>query len=211
MPTAVGPPKSQRQAIGHPTLRGRRSDPRCHLIGTSLAIGLLGGVLFGHSDEQVTDEQAAGERATEGIELLQALAARGSAVAACGLGMCLMDGHGVDVDEEQAVSFCFQSAEAGYQHGQHALGCAFYLGTGVEADTSQAVRWFERAAAQGHPNAMFMLGEILLDGAATGAPGREVAYHWLMKAGELGHVGARARVRCGLLGMPFSPGFELLV
>ena len=109
---------------------------------------------------------------------------------------------GGDVDEAQAVEHYTRAAEQGYEHAQHALGCALYLGEGTAVDYRRAYEWYGRAASQGHPNAMFMLGEFLLEGIGVAAD-REAAFRWLFAAGERGHVGARARVRCELLGMPF--------
>mmetsp|Transcript_46263 Transcript_46263/g.76519 ORF Transcript_46263/g.76519 Transcript_46263/m.76519 type:complete len:298 (-) Transcript_46263:54-947(-) len=187
---------------------------QCSSLGALLGFGLLGGVLFGHqmvhdNDDNETstpDTDAASEmmyeQASEGFRLLRVLADAGSAEAACGVGMCLLYGHGgQEEDDAQALHYFTRSAEAGYEHAQHALGCAFYLGEGTSVDYAQAVLWFKRAAAQGHPNAMFLLGECLLEGIGV-SPDRAAAFQWFFAAGERGHVGARARVRTELLGMP---------
>ena len=197
------PPASRHGAEEIPSLRqqlercGGTNASRCHHLGTALATALLGGVLFGHS---ATEEPADAASAVEGASLLSELMHHGCAEAACALGMCFMDGLGVELDESEAVVCYRRSAEAGYVHGQHALGCAYYLGEGTAADQASAAYWFERAALQGHPNACFLLGECLLDEGCSAA--RANALPWFMAAAERGHVGARARIRCEWLGMP---------
>lgn len=186
---------------------------RCSNLGTLLGFGLLGGVLFGHNveEEDEGDSRTIEQQSSEGFRLLRLLADAGSAEAACGAAMCFMYGHGgQEEDDAQAIHYFTRSAEAGYGHAQHALGCAFYLGEGVPVDYTRAVLWFQHAAAQGHPNAMFLLGECLLEGTGV-KQDRAAAFQWFFAAGESGHVGARARVRTELLGMPHrhSSGMRL--
>ena len=211
-------PKGRPRRTEVPTLRrdfegcGGISHRRCEAIGVELAFALLGRVLFGHSeqDEQEEADEAAAADEIEGVCLLRDLANAGSPVAACGYAMCLADGHGeLNTDassssSSRAIDFYTFSAQAGYEHAQHALGCAYYLGEGTAVDERRAVEWFERAAAQGHPNAQFMLGECLLEGVGVEQADPAAAMQWFFRAGEQGHVGARARIRCTLLGMPFK-------
>ena len=206
-------PKQRPRRAEAPSLRrsfeecgGLDGGERCHALGTAYAFSLLGGVLFGHSEDEEdgepqTSEAEAEAQASEAVGLLRRLAAK-DVVAACGLAMCLMDGVGSAVDEAKAIEHYTRAAEQGYEHAQHALGCAYYLGEGAAVDYHRAYEWYGRAASQGHPNAMFMLGEFLLEGIGVAAD-REAAVRWFFAAGERGHVGARARILCELRGMPF--------
>ena len=189
---------------------GLLGDGPCHSKGSLLAFALLGGVLFGHAEPEDDDETPESEEmseahAAEGVNLLRLLADAGQAEeAACGFAMCLAEGHGgKEADEQAAIQYYAKSAAMGYPHAQHALGCAYYLGEGTDVDEARAVHFFSLAAEQGHPNAMYMLGECMLEGKGTPVA-REKAFGWLFAAGEAGHVGARARIRCSLLGMPFK-------
>ena len=168
-------PKQRPHRADVPSLRasfqdcgGVEAGARCHALGAALAFGLLGGVLFGHAlepeEESSTADAAVLEaEASEGASLLADLANGGSAEAACGYAMCLLEGTGVAEDGARGIAYLQMSADAGYQHAQHALGCAFYLGEGTAVDEQRAVHWLQCAAAQGHPNAMFLLGECLLE------------------------------------------------
>jgi hypothetical protein len=200
---------------------GEAAGSRCQAVKLRLAFALLGGVLFGHAgpdqegaddgvDNPETTEAALVDDASEGVQILHALADH-LPEAACGYAMCLMDGHGLGEaadDEAAAISYYTRAAEAGYVHAQHALAVALYLGEGTAVDEKRAVHWFERAAAQGHPNAQFMLGEMLLEGSGVPQADPMAAMRLFFAAGELGHVGARARVRCTLLGMPHRRPFR---
>jgi len=193
-----------------PTLRrelatcGDITDEKCYRVGTQLATCLLGGVLrdtMQTDDEQDASAPSSFQKKAEGVVLLQTVAARGYADAACALGVCYDSGLGVDADGEMALEYYRIAAEHGHKHGQNALGIAYYLGQGTPVDTRAAVEWFERAASQSHPGAMFMLGECLLDGLGVQAD-RDAAYRWFLAAGDLGHVSARERVRRDVLGLP---------
>ena len=160
---------------------------RCHALGTAYAFSLLGGVLFGHSESDEDGEQQTSEaEAGEAVALLRQLAAS-NAVAACGLAMCLMDGVGGDVDEAQAVEHYTRAAEQGYEHAQHALGCALYLGEGTAA---LRVRTSGTAGSlPGPPERHVHAGRVLLEGIGVAAAAGGL--RWLFAAGERGHVRAR--------------------
>ena len=189
---------------------GEVTDDKCHRIGAQLAICLLGGALSPSASpaaQPLADPKP--ESIQEGVMLLQTLSARGCADAACGLGLCYENGLGVEADVELAVEYFTIAAEHGHKHGQNALGCAYYLGEGTESvDAKIAVEWFERAATQSHAGAMFMLGECLLAGAGVELD-RDAAYRWFLAAGELGHVGARERVRRDVLAVPKRQGLKM--
>jgi hypothetical protein len=119
LPPSASWPRKQPRLSRVPSYRaalgacGGLDVPACHQVAFTLAAALLGGALFGHT-EHADECEPTEANEQEGLELLYALAARGSAEGACGLGFCLLDGPGgLERDERRASLLFEQAAHAG--------------------------------------------------------------------------------------------------
>lgn len=65
--------------------------------------------------------------------------------------------HGLFGDEDKAVEYLTQAAEAGNQYAQYALGKLYLAGEEVKQDVEAAHYWFTQSAAQGNSCAQFFL------------------------------------------------------
>ena len=167
----------------------------CHATAFSLSVALLGGALFGHGSND--DEQPSEQERAAGAQLMRDLAARGSLDGMCGWAYCCFDGEVTPQDVHLAVDLLKRAALLSHAQAAHELGVIFYTGEwrdeGVPEDAEQAVRWLREGAARGISGSMYLLGECLLSGQGV-SPDPVEAFAWLLRAGELGHRGARARV-----------------
>lgn len=92
-----------------------------------------------------------------------------------------------------AVEHLTTAANAGQKMGHHGLGYAALHGIGMKRDPQMAVDHFQLAAEQKVPEAMFNLGVIFDSGEHFERRPNE-AYHFLLKAADLGHLKARYMV-----------------
>ncbi len=63
-------------------------------------------------------------------------------------GLCLIYGHGVKKDPEQAVSWFRKSAEMGNADASSSLAVCYGEGVGVEKDLKKAAYWEQKAKEQ---------------------------------------------------------------
>ncbi|WP_315984079.1 hypothetical protein [Aliamphritea spongicola] len=75
-------------------------------------------------------------------------------------------GQGVEQDNQQAVRWYTQAAQAHHAKAQRSLGAMYEGGYGVKTNLQQAYAWYKRAAAQGLPDAQLRLGTLFLKAAA---------------------------------------------
>ena len=59
------------------------------------------------------------------------------------------NGRGVEQDDEEAVRWYRQAAEAGHPRGMYRLGRGYELGQGVPENRADAIQWYQRAADLG--------------------------------------------------------------
>jgi hypothetical protein len=112
------------------------------------------------------------------------------------LGVCLVEGVCVDVDEPGGVRLLERAAARGSAQACYELGTLQYNGMTdcVPEDEAAAFANFERAAAEGHAGALFMAADCLIEGTGVAVqPARAVPM--LLEAAEQGHRYARQRVR----------------
>ena len=69
------------------------------------------------------------------------------------VGLALMEGSGVDKDEQQAVHWYEHAAKHGHADAQCALGVCYEYGVGVAESLDWARIWYAKAAAQHSPQA----------------------------------------------------------
>ena len=119
---------------------------------------------------------------------LQGAASSGNLVAALNLGLCLLEGNGVERDERQAAQWLRRAAD-GIAMGQYWYGRVLVEGRGVGADAEAGRAWIARAAAVGMPEAEAALAEMMVTGRG-GVPDRATAVALFERAAGKGHVGA---------------------
>ncbi|MBQ6158686.1 MAG: sel1 repeat family protein [Thermoguttaceae bacterium] len=114
------------------------------------------------------------------------------------LGLCYLNGHGVEKDEAEGKKWIIHAADQGCAeavdwlrplaeredaHVKYILGKAHYTGEGAEQNDEEAVRWFRPAAEQGVPDAQFTLGVCYHDGRGVEKNLSDAA-KWFRLAGE---------------------------
>ena len=76
------------------------------------------------------------------------------------LGLCYLNGRGVEKDAEVAVSYFAQAAECWVREAQYELGNCYQHGFGIAQDKQLAREWYGKAAEQGHEKAKYALQEL---------------------------------------------------
>ena len=116
------------------------------------------------------------------------------AMVACGI--VLVEGLGVDANEQEGLAWLEQAAALGSSQACYELGTLYYTGIDavLEEDPALAFSWFERAAAQDHTAALYMVADCLVEGEGT-AKDVARAVPLFYEAAERGHRFARQRIR----------------
>ncbi len=70
------------------------------------------------------------------------------------LGICYLQGKGVNQDRGEAVNWFRKAAEQGDDEAAWNLGLCYAKGEGVEKDQSEACKWLRQAVLHGHREAM---------------------------------------------------------
>lgn len=114
------------------------------------------------------------------------------------LGLCYLNGHGVEKDEAEGKKWIIEAADEGCAeavdwlrplaeredaHVKYILGKAYYNGEGAEQNDEEAVRWFRPAAEQGSAYAQYILGACYHYGRGIEKDLSEAA-KWFRLAGE---------------------------
>jgi hypothetical protein len=107
---------------------------------------------------------AAAERVGPPASQWVAGAARGEAMALCGLGGCYLAGLGVPQSYERAAELYTQAAAKGHADAQTCLGVLYYEGKGVPQSYERAAERYTQAAAKGNAYAQTCLGALYRDG-----------------------------------------------
>ena len=126
-------------------------------------------------------------------------AMQGSADGRCLLGLCYLNGIGVEKDVKRTVQLCRLAAEADYRPAYYTMGELYEQGTGVKKDLQQAAQCYRWAAMSGLPMAQFAVGRCYEKGVGVEKDQAE-ADRWYSAAGEAGHLGAQVTMglRCEL-------------
>ena len=109
------------------------------------------------------------------------------------VGICYMNGKGVEQDKKEAAKWYRKAAEQGNADVQVMLGVCYANGDGVVQDKQEAVKWFRMAAEQGEARAQCNLGVCYERGDGVAQDEKE-AVKWYRKAAEQGD----ARAQCNL-------------
>lgn len=127
------------------------------------------------------------------VELFTSAADNGSAEALCKLGVCFLNGEGVEKNLKAAFDCFFEAANKGVVEAQNRLGVRYGRGEGVEKDEMEAVRWYKIAAEQGYDKAQFNLGFCYKNGSGV-EKDEKAAFEWYKKAAEQGDAKAQWRL-----------------
>lgn len=79
------------------------------------------------------------------------------------LGVCYMNGTGVNQDFAKGFELFKQAAERGHTEAMYDLGRNYEFGTGY-IEMEQAMEWYQKAAERGHEGAMRRLGWVCING-----------------------------------------------
>ena len=119
--------------------------------------------LFAEGMECVKQKDFAGA-----AEKFRAAAEPGFPPAQYNLGICFLNGNGVDKDPVQAVKWFALSAEKGYASAMVALASAYTQGTGgLPQSYTKAAEWLYKASAQGNAKAKEVLEKFRASGLAA--------------------------------------------
>ena len=119
------------------------------------------------------------------VALLEAGSLAGSPRGDHALGLRLMNGQGVPIDQERAFELFRRAAARGNVPAMYATGFALSEGMGTGVDEAAAVEWFRRAADHGSADAMFAMGNSYANGWGVGKR-MDLANRWYCKAAQAG-------------------------
>jgi TPR repeat protein len=109
------------------------------------------------------------------------------------LGMCYLEGNGVEKDTEYAVKLLHIPANKGSPIAQFNLGCLYSRGQGVLKNDRMAVSWYIKAANQGHKEAQICYAMALYRGEGTFKDFAHAA-RLFEEAGKMGHPQAQYNI-----------------
>jgi localization factor PodJL len=119
------------------------------------------------------------------LDKLKALANSGNANAELLLGLGLLDGDGLAVNEAEAAKWLERAANQNVALAAYRLGTLYERGHGVPADPRRAAQWYATAATAGNYKAMHNLAVAYANGAGV-KKDLVVAAQWFMRAANLG-------------------------
>lgn len=119
-------------------------------------------------------------------------AERGFSAAQFYLGLCYLNGYGVDVNFREAFSWlklAAENADMPWIEAFTPLAYCYYGGLGVTKNLSEALRWYRKGADSGNVEAQYCLG-LAYDNGEGVMQDYEEAAKWYLLAAEKGHMGA---------------------
>jgi localization factor PodJL len=122
---------------------------------------------------------------TSSLDHLNALANTGNEKAELLLGLKLLDGDGVSVNEAEAAKWLERAGKQNNPIAAYRLGTLYERGHGVPADSSKAAHWYEIAARGGNRKAMHNLAVAYAGGSGV-QKDLVVAAQWFTRAANLG-------------------------
>lgn len=111
-------------------------------------------------DEEVDPEEILVQR----FEALLAKASAGDAEAQSGVGVCYINGEGVERDYEMAMQWFQKAAKQQNSSAEYYIGFMYGEGLGLKRDYVAALEWYEKSAAQNDPKGFFGIGSLYYRG-----------------------------------------------
>lgn len=137
----------------------------------------------------------------EAARVMKIAADKGNVLAQCDYGVYLINGDGVEKDEEEAFEYWKKSAESEFPPAMHKLGVCYFKGIcGAEQDNQKAFDYFTKAAEGGVKDSMFNLAFFYQEGICVAADIKK-SLEWLQKAAE-----AKQPTACYSMGMHYLMG-----
>lgn len=122
------------------------------------------------------------------------LAQSGYSEAQYALGLCYVEGKGVEQSPVNAFNWFNKAAHNEYFAEAHfVLGLCYYSGYGIDENKEKAVEWFRNASQQEYADAQYALGTCYLDGEGV-AQSDIWAAIWFEKAANNGLVEAQLAI-----------------
>lgn len=81
---------------------------------------------------------------------------------------CLLQGHGIEPNNEFAMTWFERSAKQGQPKAMYSLGCMYEEGVGVRVNKTKALEYFQRASNLGEPTAQYKLAKYYQRGGYQG-------------------------------------------
>jgi hypothetical protein len=82
----------------------------------------------------------------------------------------IIQGRGVEQNDDEAVRWFRKSAEQGFAEGQVNLGVSYTNGRGVEKNDAEAAKWFRKAAEHGSVDGQKLLDRVSREVARANTP-----------------------------------------
>jgi len=92
------------------------------------------------------------------FELFKISALKGDKYGQFNLGVCYVDGRGVEKDTKEALHWFIASATQGHAISQNNVGYCHQHSIGVERDMKEAIRWYNLSVEQGDDCGQYNLG-----------------------------------------------------
>ena len=141
-----------------------------------------------YAEERAREAEMSRER--ERFAALLAKAEQGDAEAQNEVGLCYINGQGVERDDTQAEEWFRKAAEQWNTDAQDNLGVCYTNGWGVTRDDTRAVVWYQTAADQGNCCAQNHLANCYYYGLGVVLDYTQAA-EWYRKAAEQGYADAQ--------------------
>lgn len=137
----------------------------------------------------------------EAARVMKIAADKGNAAAQCDYGVYLINGEGVEQNEEEALKYWKKSAESEFPPALHKVGVCYFKGVcGAEQDNKKAFKCFSKAAEDGVGDSMFNLAFFFQEGICVDVDLKK-SLEWLEKAAD-----AKQPIACYNLGMQYLMG-----
>ncbi len=120
----------------------------------------------------------------EGFMWLRKAADQGQAEAQFNMGYYLIQGIGIEKDEEAAIEWLLKSAESNYCSAQYYLYICYAKGIGVEKDIEVSGQWLVKAAENEYPKAKMDAAYAYYNGTNGLEQNYEEAVRWFRDSAE---------------------------
>lgn len=103
-------------------------------------------------------------------------------------GKMLMEGNGVQKDQQKGFNALLSAAKQNYPEAQYWVGCAYYDGNGVVRSAEQGAEWMIKAANAGVGQAQYRLGMAYVNGQGVDID-FDLASRWFAVCSTKGNFG----------------------
>lgn len=101
------------------------------------------------------------------------------------LGLCYLNGLGVEQDTEKAIHYYTIAADKGSSDAELMLGMIYQFDNTIPSNPEECIRWYERAVSHNQYRAALNLGTVYLNG-EFGTKNDSLALYWIREAANHG-------------------------